>query len=93
MELQMSLTNEEKKEIIKKFGKDENDSGRPEVQIALLTTRINQLTSHFGEHKKDHASRRGLMMMVGKRRRLLDYLIAKDINRYRAIIKELNIRK
>lgn len=89
----MSLTNEEKKEIIKKFGKDENDSGRPEVQIALLTTRINQLTSHFGEHKKDHASRRGLMMMVGKRRRLLDYLIAKDINRYRAIIKELNIRK
>jgi small subunit ribosomal protein S15 len=89
----MSLTNAEKKEIVLKFGKDEHDSGRPEVQIALLTTRINQLTSHFSEHKKDHASRRGLMMMVGKRRRLLDYLIAKDINRYRAIIKELNIRK
>ncbi len=89
----MALTNETKLEIIKKYGKDEKDSGRPEVQIALLTERINQLTSHFGDHTKDHASRRGLMMMVGKRRRLLDYLIAKDINRYRAIIKELNIRK
>ena len=63
------------------------------MQIALLTKRINDLTSHFDVHKKDHHSRRGLMMMVGKRRRLLDYLIKKDIARYRAIIKELNIRK
>jgi len=75
----MNLTKEEKKEIIKEHGKNENDSGTAEVQIALLTKRINQLTSHFGEHKKDHAGRRGLMQMVGKRRRLLDYLISKDI--------------
>jgi len=87
------MTKEEKQEIIKKFGKGENDSGRSEVQIALLTKRINDLTDHFNTHKKDHHSRRGLMMMVGKRRRLLDYLTAKDIERYRTIIKELNIRK
>lgn len=87
------ITKERKLEIIKKFGKDEKDSGRPEVQIALLTERINDLTNHFESHKKDHHSRRGLMMMVGKRRRLLDYLMKKDIERYRAIIKELNIRK
>ncbi len=87
------MTKEEKLEIVSKFGKDSNDSGKSEVQIALLTKRINDLTSHFDAHKKDHHSRRGLMMMVGKRRRLLDYLIKKDIARYRAIIKELNIRK
>lgn len=87
------MTKEEKLEIISKYGKDANDSGKSEVQIALLTKRINDLTSHFDVHKKDHHSRRGLMMMVGKRRRLLDYLIKKDIARYRAIIKELNIRK
>ncbi|MDP4115021.1 MAG: 30S ribosomal protein S15 [Bacteroidota bacterium] len=87
------MTKEEKLELVKKFGKDEKDSGKSEVQIALLTKRINDLTAHFNVHKKDHHSRRGLMMMVGKRRRLLDYLIAKDITRYRAIIKELNIRK
>lgn len=87
------MTKEEKQEIVKKFGKSENDSGRSEVQIALLTKRINDLTAHFNAHKKDHHSRRGLMMMVGKRRRLLDYLTAKDIERYRNIIKELNIRK
>ncbi|MEE9448768.1 MAG: 30S ribosomal protein S15 [Ignavibacteriaceae bacterium] len=87
------MTKEEKQEIIKKFGKSENDSGKSEVQIALLTKRINDLTDHFNTHKKDHHSRRGLMMMVGKRRRLLDYLTAKDIERYRGIIKELNIRK
>ncbi len=87
------MTKEEKLELITKFGKDTNDSGKSEVQIALLTKRINDLTSHFDAHKKDHHSRRGLMMMVGKRRRLLDYLIKKDIARYRAIIKELNIRK
>ncbi len=87
------MTKEEKQEIIKKFGKSENDSGKSEVQIALLTKRINDLTEHFHAHKKDHHSRRGLMMMVGRRRRLLDYLTAKDIERYRTIIKELNIRK
>ncbi|MBT8378349.1 MAG: 30S ribosomal protein S15 [Ignavibacteria bacterium] len=87
------MTKEEKIEIIKKYGQSENDSGRPEVQIALLTKRINDLTNHFDNHKKDHHSRRGLMMMVGKRRRLLDYLVKKDIERYRAIIKDLNIRK
>lgn len=87
------MTKEEKLEIVKKFGKDEKDSGKSEVQIALITKRINDLTAHFDAHKKDHHSRRGLMMMVGKRRRLLDYLMKKDIARYRAIIKELNIRK
>jgi len=87
------MTNEEKLEIIKRFGSDEKDSGKSEVQIALLTKRINDLTDHFNVHKKDHHSRRGLMMMVGKRRRLLDYLMEKDIARYRSIIKELNIRK
>ena len=87
------MTKEEKLELIKKYGTNENDSGKSEVQIALLTKRINDLTSHFDEHKKDHHSRRGLMMMVGKRRRLLDYLADKEIERYRTIIKELNIRK
>lgn len=87
------MTKEEKLEILKKYGANEKDSGKAEVQIALLTKRINDLTDHFNAHKKDHHSRRGLMMMVGKRRRLLDYLIKKDISRYRAIIKELNIRK
>ncbi len=87
------MTKEEKFEVVKQFGKNEKDSGKPEVQIALLTKRINELTEHFNVHKKDHHSRRGLMMMVGKRRRLLDYLAKKDIARYRAIIKELNIRK
>ncbi len=87
------MTKEEKLEIVRKFGASEKDSGKTEVQIALLTKRINDLTGHFNDHKKDHHSRRGLMMMVGKRRRLLDYLIKKDISRYRSIIKELNIRK
>ncbi len=87
------MTKEEKLELIKKYGTNENDPGKSEVQVALLTKRINDLTSHFNVHKKDHHSRRGLMMMVGKRRRLLDYLVDKDIERYRTIIKELNIRK
>ncbi len=87
------LAKEVKAEIVKKFGKTDKDSGTTEVQIAILTERINNLTAHFEGHKKDHASRRGLMQMVGKRRRLLDYLVEKDITRYRAIIKELNIRK
>ncbi|MGE5440727.1 MAG: 30S ribosomal protein S15, partial [Bacteroidota bacterium] len=78
----MAITNAEKLELIKKYGKNEKDSGTAEVQIAILTKRINDLTGHFSEHKKDHHSRRGLMMLVGKRRRLLDYLAAKDINRY-----------
>jgi len=87
------MTKEEKLEIIRKHGSNENDSGKTEVQIALLTKRINDLTEHFDKHKKDHHSRRGLMMMVGRRRRLLNYLSSKDIERYRAIIKDLNIRK
>ena len=87
------MTKEEKLEVIKKYGGNEKNSGKSEVQIALLTQRINELTGHFDVHKKDHHSRRGLMMMVGKRRKLLDYLMNKDIERYRAIIKELNIRK
>ncbi len=87
------MTKEEKLEIVKQFGSNEKDSGKAEVQIAILTKRINDLTEHFNSHKKDHHSRRGLMMMVGKRRRLLDYLTKKDIERYRTIIKELNIRK
>jgi small subunit ribosomal protein S15 len=87
------MTKEEKLEIVNHYGKSEKDSGKSEVQIAILTKRINELTDHFNVHKKDHHSRRGLMMMVGKRRRLLDYLTQKDIERYRSIIKELNIRK
>jgi small subunit ribosomal protein S15 len=89
----MSLTKEKKQELVKKFGSSDNDCGKAEVQIAILTERINQLTGHFEAHKKDHSSRRGLMMLVGKRRRILDYLAGKDIARYRVIIKELNIRK
>ena len=87
------MTNEEKFELVKKYGSNEKDSGKAEVQIAILTKRINELTEHLEKHKKDNHSRRGLLMMVGKRRRLLDYLTKKDIERYRAIIKELNIRK
>ena len=89
----MNLSKEEKQEIINKFGDNENDSGKAEVQIALLTARINKLTDHFSEHKKDHHSRRGLLMMVGKRRRLLNYITRKDVERYRSIIKELQLRK
>ncbi len=87
------MTKEEKQELIKNFGSNEKDSGKAEVQVALLTKRINDLTGHFNVHKKDHHSRRGLLTMVGKRRRLLNYLMKKDIERYRTIIKELNIRK
>ncbi len=89
----MPLTKEQKAEIIQKFGSGSNDSGRPEVQIALLTQRINDLAAHFQEHPKDHHSRRGLLQMVGKRRRLLNYLIKTDIHRYRQIIKDLGIRR
>ncbi len=87
------MTKERKHELMEKYGRATNDTGSPEVQIALLTERINHLTDHLRTHKKDHHSRRGLLMMVGKRRGLLDYLIKKDIERYRTIIAELGIRK
>ena len=82
-----------KKEIIEKFGRSEGDTGSPEVQVALLSARINHLTEHLKTHKKDHHSRRGLLMLVGQRRGLLDYLIKTDINKYRELIAELGIRK
>ena len=83
----------EKTEIIKKYARHEGDTGSPEVQIAVLTKRINDLTEHLRSNKKDHHSRRGLLKMVGQRRSLLNYLIKSDIERYRAIIVELGIRK
>lgn len=89
----MSLTKEQKADILKKYGKGPNDSGTPEVQIAILTATINGLSPHLDQHKKDHHGRFGLLKMVGKRRRLLDYLMKKDIERYRKIIQELDIRK
>jgi small subunit ribosomal protein S15 len=89
----MSISKTEKAELIKKYGKSAGDSGTPEVQIAILTANINALSPHFEAHKKDHHSRLGLLKMVGKRRRLLDYLMEKDVERYRKIIKELDIRK
>jgi len=87
------LTVERKKELIGQFKRGENDTGSPEVQIALLTEKIKYLTEHFQTHKKDHHSRRGLLKMVSRRRRLLDYLIANDTNRYKEIIKVLEIRR
>ena len=87
------LTQEAKQEIMKKYAMKEGDTGSPEVQIAVLTARIAYLTEHLKEHKKDHHSRRGLLKMVGHRRRLLSYLNKKDIERYRAIISKLNLRK
>ncbi len=87
------MTKDLKEEIIKKYARTDNDTGSPEVQIALLTNRINHLTEHLRVHKKDHHSRRGLFLMIGKRRGLLDYLIKSDIERYRSIIKDLGIRK
>ncbi len=89
----MPLTKEQKQEFVKKFGKTANDSGSPEVQIALLTQRINELSAHFSSHVKDHHSRQGLLKMVGKRRRLLDYLQGKNIERYRKVIQDLDLRK
>lgn len=87
------MLEENKKAIIENFKTHENDTGSPEVQIALLTERINHLNEHLKTHKKDHHSRRGLLKMVGKRRSLLNYLKAKDIERYREIIKKLGLRK
>jgi small subunit ribosomal protein S15 len=89
----MTMTREQKNEIIDQFKAHEKDTGSSEVQIALLTNRINHLTEHLKTHKNDHHSRRGLMKMVGRRRRLLDYLKQVDINRYRAILEKLNLRK
>lgn len=87
------LAKEKKQEIIKEFGKDANDSGSTEVQIALLTARIEELTEHLRTFKKDHSSRRGLLKLVGQRRNLLKYLKKKDLESYRAILKKLNLRK
>ncbi|RKX60618.1 MAG: 30S ribosomal protein S15 [Thermodesulfobacteriota bacterium] len=87
------LDPERKKEIIENFQTHGTDTGSPEVQIALLSSRIGYLTEHFKIHKKDHGSRRGLLKLVGQRRRLLDYLKNQDVERYRKIIKELGIRK
>ena len=89
----MSLTVERKREIVERFGKDANDTGSTEVQIALLTERINHLTEHLRGHKKDHYSRRGLLMLVGQRRRFLQYLQKKDLDRYRSLIQELGLRR
>lgn len=87
------LVTEKKQEIIKSHKRHENDTGSPEVQIAILSERITYLTEHFKVHKKDHHSRRGLLKIVGQRRRLLDYLKSKDVERYRAIIGKLGIRR
>ena len=89
----MALSKEAKQEATKRFGKSERDTGSPEVQIALLTTRINALTEHLRAHKKDHYSRRGLLTLVGRRRRFLNYLQRNDLEGYRALIKELGLRR
>ena len=88
----MSLTKENKKKIISKFAVNENDTGSAEVQIAVLSERINNLVEHFKEHKKDNHSKKGLLAMVNKRKKLLSYLLKKDENKYKEIIKLLNIR-
>jgi small subunit ribosomal protein S15 len=88
-----SLTQERKQEIVVRFGDSENDTGSTKVQIALLTERINDLTGHLRSHQKDHHSRRGLLMLVGQRRRLLNYLRRDNLEGYRALIKELGLRK
>ena len=87
------MTVEQKQAIIAEYATHEGDTGSPEVQIALLTTRINELTEHLKVHKKDHHSRRGLLKMVGHRRNLLNYLAKSDIERYRAIVEKLGLRK
>ena len=89
----MSVTDEKKQEIIKDNARDKNDTGSPEVQVAILTERINNLTEHFKDHHKDNHSRRGLLAMVNKRRSLLDYLKRKDVERYNALIQKLGLRK
>lgn len=89
----MSMSAEEKAKIVAEHARGENDTGSPEVQIALLTARIKQLTGHFADHKHDHHSRRGLVRMVNSRRKLLDYLKGKDLDRYRALIQTLGLRR
>jgi small subunit ribosomal protein S15 len=89
----MALTKEAKQELIAKHGRSETDTGSPEVQIAMLTTRINQLTEHLRTHKHDHYSRRGLLKLVGRRRRFLNYLQKHNLEGYRALIKELGLRR
>jgi small subunit ribosomal protein S15 len=89
----MTLTQERKQELITKFGDSPTDTGKTEVQVALLTERINELTEHLRSHRKDHHSRRGLLMLVGRRRRFLDYLQSNDLERYRSVIRELGLRR
>ena len=89
----MTLTTDQKREVVQQFGKSAEDTGSPEVQIALLTRRINHLTEHLREHKHDHHSRRGLLMLVGQRRRLLNYLQRHHLDRYRTVIGELGLRR
>ena len=89
----MVFTSEDKQKLIEKFKLHESDTGSPEVQVGLLTHRISYLTEHMKVHKKDHHSRRGLLMLVGKRRRLLNYVKSKDVNRYRTIIENLGLRR
>ena len=89
----MSLTQERKREIIAQFGENEQDTGNTRVQVALLTQRINDLTGHLREHRKDHHSRRGLLMLVGQRRRLLNYMQRSNLEGYRELIKELGLRR
>ena len=89
----MSITTERKAELMTQYARTKGDTGSPEVQVAVLSERINNLTEHFKTHAKDHHSRRGLLMLVGRRRRLLDYVKSKDVQRYADLIKRLNIRK
>ena len=89
----MPITKEDKQKYIDQFGNDKNDTGSPEVQVAVLTHRIRELTEHSKEHKKDHHTRRGLLMLVGKRKRLLQYLENQDVERYRSLIDKLGLRK
>ena len=89
----MSITQQEKAELVKKYGRGENDTGSTEVQVAILTSRINNLTEHLKTHKKDFHSRRGLLVMVGQRRRLLDYLNSNSNERYAELIKSLGLRR
>jgi len=89
----MSLTSEAKAKIVGDYSRGDSDTGSPEVQVALLSARISELTEHFGEHKKDHHSRQGLLKMVNKRRKLLDYLNLKDQDRYRELISRLGLRR
>ena len=89
----MTLTQERKQELVTKYGDGPADTGKAEVQIALLTARINELTDHLRTHSKDHHSRRGLLMLVGRRRRFLNYLQRSDLERYRALVRELGLRK